>query len=255
MLRFAIVGAAKTGSTFLANMLDRQPDVGVMWESSWYNAEIDSCILRPNENARRNGFPLGSRVSGQYDPAYRERAEAAFQEFAERRGCTIVGDKRWDYLWWWPRVSAWYPDLVAIYNTRHPCGVWLSGQTFRDRGIGDIAVRRLLQVDELYRHHSQYGGQWFRTSYEALCEVPELVVLAIDELIRDDGLLAYARLEREAPDPLPDRWYWIENASAAPDAARASRWAAVLTPEQKDHVYGLPGVRAYCDRYGYLTDR
>lgn len=250
MVDFAICGAMKTGSTLLANLLDRQPGIGVMWESSWYDATADGSILLAGPNAERNGITHtpATQVTNAFDRQRWVKASAAIHAFRGARQCDVVGDKHWSYLANWHIATSMRP-VLAVYNVRHPCGVWWSGQTFLNRGAGDAVLTSLLETDALFQRHSP---PQVITRYEDYLIHPTREIARVLSALKGRRVPAAAVvLERTEPDPLPERWYWIRNSTEPPNADHGERWRDEMTDEQRRRVMEWPGVAAFCERYGY----
>ena len=265
-VRFFCVGAAKTGTTILARLLDQQPDVACLWESYFFNPHDTNCLFHPESNKwRKHGLSehrvyewhraatTKVAVDGELVDQIRTASGfgrivgEVFEDFGATMEASIVGDK-----WPWyhnqlETVIEAFPDAKIIYNVRDPRGVWNSGETFRDRKRGQEILEGMLKADENVRRFAQ-NHDVFTFRYEDLITDTQRVMREIGQFVGfsfEPAALAYVPGE----DPLPNRWNWVPTAVGDLDPTLTTKWRREMSPEEQAHV--TETCRTYLDRYEY----
>jgi hypothetical protein len=169
---FFCVGAAKSGTTLLARVLDQHPDIACLWESYAFHPRSPSSIFNPaSQSWRKHGFAEEDvrrwarewrrqpqallrrglrRLTGRTFLAtgsFRRTMPEALSDFARRCGVSVVGDKWPMYVDYLDTVLRVFPEARLIYNVRDPRGLWNSGERFKGRKRGDELLGRMLDAD------------------------------------------------------------------------------------------------------------
>lgn len=261
------IGAAKTGTTILARLLDQQPGVACMWEAYFFQPNHGASVFNPDgQKWRRHGFTRADVDEWRDDavatftpearkqlsePEYVDRARrlmtAVLDRFGEASFATIVGDK-WPY--YAKRIEFLleaFPDARYVYNVRDPRGVWNSGQTFKERERGDLILDEMLEADAKIRPYMD-DHRFLAIRYEDLISEPETTMAGLGDFLGfsfDPRHLDYDPLD----DPLPDRWNWVPTAAGDLDPQLTQKWKKQMTAEQIEAVEQR--AAEFMSSYGY----
>ncbi len=265
---FFCIGAAKTGTTILARMLDQQPGVACMSEAYFLAPTSKASLFNTtNHVGARHGFSAariaewheralrklvvdGEEVDAISDPDFvRELITDVLSLFGDREGASIVGEK-------WPYyhnsiglMLEAFPDGKFLYNVRDPRAVWNSGETFRERGVGDRVLAEMLLADERIRGLDDERIFTFR--YEDLIREPHGVMATIADFVGFEfhpEALDYD----ESSDRLSNRWNWVPTAKGDLDPALTEKWRTEMSPGQQAEVTNR--CAEFVERYGYPTE-
>lgn len=262
------IGAAKTGTTILARLLDQQPQVACMWEAYFLRPRHGSSVLNPIGDAwKKHGLAEDQvikwhhratervvrserEVDAIHDPtALRAIVSEVFDQFAEGTGKETAGDK-------WPYYSEHlellveaFPDARFVYNVRDARAVWNSGQTFRDRHAGDLTLEQMVTADERVRKY--LGDERFLVlKYEDLIIDTARTMETLSDFIGFDyhpeSLKYNPRL-----DPLPDRWNWVPTASRDLDPDLTEKWRHEMSDDDQKRV--TEACADFLATYGYIS--
>lgn len=269
MLRqvYFCIGAAKTGTTILTRLLDQQPDVASLWEGYFLRPSKGQSLFNPDGNAwRRHGFEQarvvewheratrrvssGTRTAVAIrEPSHvRQLITEVFEDFGRRMSATIVGDKWPDYHKHLDLMLEAFPEGRFVYNVRDPRAVWNSGETFRGRQVGDETLANMLAVDQVVAPYLD-DDRFLTIRYEELIGDPSSTMRHLSEFLGfvfDPGALVYDAEH----DPLPNRWYWIPEASGDLDVELTSKWRAEMPTAKQSEVAALS--TEFMERYGYV---
>ena len=258
------IGAAKTGTTILARLLDQQPSVGCMWEAYFFQPNHNASVLNPDgQGWVKHGLgrsdverwhELATCETDGTEPladpsTVRSLVTDVFARFADVVGAKVVGDKWPFYARRLELMLEAFPDAKYVYNVRDPRGVWNSGQTFRERERGDVILDDMLRVDDIVRPHLD-DERFSVVRYEDLIAEPESELSKLGAFLGfrfDPEALEYVA----ADDPLPDRWGWVAPARGDLNAELTVKWRNEMPEEQQARV--AEKTRAFMDRYSYST--
>jgi hypothetical protein len=260
------IGAAKTGTTILARLLDQQPGVACIWEGYLLRPNHRSSILNPDGKAwARHGFrgeqirawhdravaPVdlaGRQVMAMRHPGHvRSVVGEVLEAFGEMTSASVVGDKWPDYYRNLGLMMRAFPDAKFLYNVRDPRAVWNSGQTFRDREAGDRVLATMLDVDATVRPHLD-DERVMTLRYEDLITDAEQTIAAVAEFLGfefDPGAIPYDA----AGDPFPNRWYWIPEATGNLDVRLTEKWRDEMPGDKQVEVARM--CADFLSRYRY----
>lgn len=260
------IGAAKTGTTILARLLDQQPDVACLWEGYLLRPNHRSSVLNPESKSwARHGFDVrqvrawheravarvdldGRDVMAARHPDHVRRIVGdVLDAFGAMTSATIVGDKWPDYYRNLKLMVRAFPEAKFLYNVRDPRAVWNSGQTFRDRAAGDRVLATMLEVDRTVRKHLE-GDRLLTLRYEDLITDPEGTLTTVADFLGfefDPTYIAYDATR----DPLPNRWYWIPESVGALDVRLTQKWRHEMPAGKQVEVTDT--CMEFLARYGY----
>lgn len=269
---FFCVGAAKSGTTLLARVLDQHPDVACIWESYAFHPRSRASIFNPiSESWRKHGFaevdirrwaavwraePQATirralrKLTGRTYLAtscFRRTMPEALADFARRCGASVVGDKWPWYIDHLDDVLAVFPKAYYIYNVRDPRGLWNSAQRFKGRQRGDELLQRMLDADRGVTPYLDRPN-FFALRYEDLVDEPEATCRKLFGFLGCDFDRQYL-LYDPAADPYPDRWDWVPEAGEQFNPWHARKWLEQMRPDEIERVSDQAGW--FIDKYGY----
>lgn len=260
------IGAAKTGTTILARLLDQQPGVACLWEGYLLRPRHTSSVINPESNAwQKHGFARervgewheqathktqvdGNERDGiRYPGVVRQIITEVLEDFGARTGADVVGDK-WPYYWKsLPLMVEAFPEARFVYNVRDPRAVWNSGETFKKRGLGDEILDEMMASEAAVRGVVP-PDRLIVIRYEDLIRQPATTMVELAGFIGFD-FSAEALEYSAADDPLPDRWNWVPEAKGDLDAALTEKWRFQMPRDQQRRVSEL--CSEFIERYGY----
>lgn len=269
---FFCIGAAKSGTTLLARILDQHPDIACIWESYAFRPRSSASIFHPDSNNwKRHGFAekdvqrwaaiwnaqptaLLRRVLGKLTgrpvlviSSFRRTMPEALADFARRCHATVVGDKWPWYIEYLDQVLAVLPDAKLIYNTRDPRGLWNSAQQFKGRSRGDELLTRMLEQDRRIAPYLKRETS-ITIRYEDLVSRPEETCRQLYDFLGCSYSSRYLTYDADA-DPYPDRWHWVPEASQQFDPWHTHKWTEQMQQRDIDRVTHLS--RWFIEEYGY----
>lgn len=263
---FFCVGAAKTGTTILARLLDQQPTVACMWEGYLLQPRHQSSVLNPDSQAWLKHGLSEAKVRDWHRRATEERshngelvmgirvpsvARAIITEVLEDFGrpfrAEIVGDKWPYYHKWMPSMAKAFPDAKYIYNVRDPRATWNSGQTFKQRGRGDAILADMLKSERAVRRRLNPDNV-LTMRYE------DLIISPAETMSRIAGFLGFDFASEHlaydpALDPLPDRWNWVPESKGELDRGLAERWRQQMPEAEQRRI--SEECADFIQRHGY----
>lgn len=269
---FFCIGAAKSGTTLLARVLDQHPDIACIWESYALTPRAKASIFNPASTSwQKHGFARDKvgqwaavwrtqpqdllrrilrKVTGQshfvVSPFHRTMSEA-FVDFARRCQARVVGDKWPQYIGYLQPVLEAFPQARFIYNVRDPRGLWNSAQRFKGRERGDELLQRMLAQD---RRVAPYlaRANFCTVRYEDLVNEPAETCRQLYAFLGCDFSQDYLSYHPEA-DPYPQRWDWVPQASQAFDPWHTAKWQEQMTADEIARVSRR--ARWFIDKYRY----
>jgi hypothetical protein len=269
---FFCIGAAKSGTTLLARVLDQHPDVACIWESYAFHPRSRASIFNPaSDSWRKHGFAETDvrrwaaiwraeprsfvrralrRLTGRTFLAascFRRTMPEALSDLGRRCGARVVGDKWPWYIDHLGDVLAVFPDARFIYNVRDPRGLWNSAQRFKERQRGDELLRRMLDMDQRIEPYLDRPN-FLSIRYEDLVREPEATCRRLFGFLGCDFAPEFLRYD-PAADPYPHRWDWVPEAGEQFNLWHARKWREQRRPEEIEHISDEAGW--FSAKYGY----
>jgi hypothetical protein len=259
-----IVGAPRSGTTLLRNMLNRHPAIAIYRESDFYHRVYlrrksfgSLSVIRNRQHLVKQY--LSTRCVGrmQMDPKALEAIllqdgvsyEAFFLSllrfYAETQGKRRCGEKTPRHALVTEALWEWYPGATVIHLVRDPRDVvasflrmpWADHNVLGNANLWlryNLAARRS-------RHHPQY----LLVHYEQLVTQPEQELGRICTFVREDYFPAML-VPRH--DPTADR-PWLFRAEEPIDTGRLGKWQEQLTADQVGLIEWL--VKPHMQTFGY----
>jgi hypothetical protein len=269
---FFCIGAAKSGTTLLARVLDQHPDIACIWESYALTPRAKASIFNPASNSwQKHGFAreevkrwatvwraqpqalvrrILRKMTGRPHlvaaPFQRTMSEA-FADFARRCEARVVGDKWPWYIDYLRPVLEAFPQGRFVYNVRDPRGLWNSAQRFKGRERGDELLQRMLEQDRRVTPYLE-GTNFCTIRYEDLVNEPAETCRQLYAFLGCDFSQEYMSYHPEA-DPYPQRWDWVPQASQAFDPWHIAKWKEQMTADEIGRV--SHHAHWFIDKYGY----
>ena len=257
MTRLFVISPPKTGGTVLTRMLCQHPDVELVRESYSVQPDHDSSIFNPESDKASTYYNLDTDTvkrwrsmvlseDGDLVPrGWQQAMEELFEYVGD--GASVVGDS-------WPLwcsvldlIVKCYPDAKIIYGTRDPRGVYWTGETFMDRGIGGNVLAHLLQYDhEVFKRRELLD--LFVCRLEDLASEPERVMEVMWEWVGVDPSKGWIEYDRDR-DRWPRRWDWVPNATEPISMEHADRWRREMPPDVMRRV--SDAALEYSQRHHY----
>jgi hypothetical protein len=269
---FFCIGAAKSGTTLLARVLDQHPEVAYIWESYAFHPHSRASLFNPaSDSWRKHGFAeadvrrwaaiwrtepqaiLGRasrKLTGRTLLAascFHRTMPEALTDFARRCCASVVGDK-------WPWYIDHLDDVLAvlaeahyIYNVRDPRGLWNSAQRFKGRQRGDELLQRMLDADRRVTPYLDRPN-FLTLCYEDLVNEPEVTCRQLFGFLGCD----FARevlFYDPAVDPYPNRWDWVPEAGEQFNPWHARKWLEQMHPDEIERVSDQASW--FIEKYGY----
>ncbi len=219
---FFCIGAAKSGTTLLARVLDQHPDIACIWESHAFAPRAKASLFNPaSDKWKTHGFAeedvrqwakvwraeprhsvrrLLRRLTGRTYLAvscFRQTMSQALADFAQRCNASVVGDKWPIYTSYLAQTLAAFPDARFIYNVRDPRGVWNSGQRFKGRNRGDATLQNMLEREQMVAPYLD-REQFLTVRYQDLVLNPKEVCRQLYEFLGCGFLPSYLHYARES---------------------------------------------------------
>jgi len=259
---FFIVGAPRSGTTLLAAMLDRHPDVAV-------SPETDFFLLGPPRGSDRRSLVEAffemprARDLGLTPDAVAARLadrpctpgalmESVLDEYANRRGARFVGEKTPEHLLCADAILAAIPKAKLICVERDGRDVALSllraGFTHE---LLRIHCHRWLEATRTADRLCRSEPERFRcVRFEDLLESPEPRLRELSTWLGFEFSPEQLDASSESSEIIPDHERaWKQKALEPPDRSRVQAWRHEATPRQLAIMEGIMG--AELERRGY----
>ncbi len=258
-----VVGAPRTGTTLVKEILNRHPDVHLFDEVHFFERVWDDrgrlgdladpasrarAIERVLDIVRRFGSDAdvaAELTAAEYDarlvaagPTYPNLARVLFTTQAARKGAAVWGDSSPQDILYLATILAWWPDARIVALVRDPRGFLSSYKNYHRRNVATYRERyNPLPVSMLWRSYmtalleaekAPWASAVLRFRYEDLVADPEAAVrrLAAHAGVSFDP--AMLQVERANTSFVPD-------GGAAPKGifdTSKDRWRTELTPTE-----------------------
>jgi Sulfotransferase family len=270
-----IVGHPRSGTTMLARIFDRHPQMAVPAETHFFLPSFRD-RLRAAQQAGTHGALLDYLRGISATDSYSEESVTArfiagpptpfdlfrclLQDYAAYCGKPRCGEKTPWHMVVVPRLLAAYPRSRAICLIRDGRDVVRSALSLCDRDRqpkwypSRVATCwcRIARLAEKYRR--RYPDRFVICRFEALLENPATEMRRLDEFagisFEPEQLLG----ERRDTVKLPRGWdqlptYWDDRVSRAPDLGRAYAWRQSSDTREIQYLTAL--MNPYLVRFGY----
>ncbi|MDB6064330.1 MAG: hypothetical protein JWR26_538 [Pedosphaera sp.] len=187
-----VTGMWRSGSSLLYALLNKHPQVALMYEADLALLRPVFWRLRASDWAERWQFWNGAIKRHGFDPAefagkpagFRQAFELVYQEYARRQGSVIWGDKSPDLYDRMTRMARDFPTARFIVVWRSPAAVCSSMAAAAEKGASffrkpGMMLRGLLGCEELRRQCDRLlaaGTPLCEVDYEDLVRDPATVM-------------------------------------------------------------------------------
>jgi hypothetical protein len=272
---FFCIGCRKSGTTLLAKLLDRHPQIACIWESYALIYNHKSSIMNPDSDAwKKHGFAREKvlrlnqiwvdkpnfywrfmhKLTG-YDyikeNKFRITMSEALTDFAERCNASVVGDKWPWYIDNIELVIKAFPKAKFIYNVRDPRGIWNSAQRFKERQKGDVILQEMLDKDRKISPYLQRSN-FITIRYEDLVNNPKETLKQLYQFLGVDCSTQYL-VDNQHEDPYPQRWSWIPETSESLNPWHSNKWQEQMNPHDIERVTNLADW--FIEKYQYSVSK
>jgi hypothetical protein len=251
-----IVGAPRSGTTLLRNMLNRHPAIAVCRETEFYHyiyrrrrAFGDLAILRNRQRLVKEYLSTQRVQRLQLDLEALEQTlleegvsyEALFLSllwfYARAQGKRRCGEKTPQHALFTETLCSWYPDATVIHLLRDPRDVAASLMRMPSAPKGALGSARVWLQYNASAWRSRHRPQYLLVRYEQLVTQPEQELARVCAAIGEDYCPAMM-----VPnwDPTANR-PWLRRAEEPVTTERMGKWRDLLTAEQVSLVEWVVG--------------
>ena len=179
--------------------------------------------------------------------AFQYSMTGLLQDFGERCGATVVGDKWPWYIDYIEETLAAFPQARFIYNVRDPRGIWNSAQKFKQRERGDEIMHEMLAKEKMiapYLHLTNFCT----IRYEDIIMRPADSMKQLYGFLGKEYSDAYL-LYNPDHDPYPQRWGWVPEAVKPIEPHHATKWKYELDQATQQRL--THETTWFIEKYGY----
>ncbi|MFN8178854.1 MAG: sulfotransferase [bacterium] len=260
-----VVGAPRTGTTLVKEILNRHPAVHLfdevhfferIWDDRAHLGDLSTdtsrraAVERVLDIVRRFGsdadvaealpihvYDRGLVAAG---PSYPNLARILFTTQAARRGASVWGDSSPQDILYLATILSWWPDAKIVALVRDPRGFLSSYKNYHRRGVATYRERyNPLPVSMLWKSYmtalleaekAPWGASVMRLRYEDLVAEPEKWVRRLSEHVGVEFVPAMLEVERANTS-------FVQEQGGAPRrrgifSTSADRWRTELTPTE-----------------------
>lgn len=246
-----IVGAPRSGTTFLRNLVSRHPSIAICGETRFFGEIyqqrgafgdladtenrrrlVDQCLAMAR--IRRLGLDLAGLREEllQHATSYREFFTSIIRYYAQSKGKERYGEKTPHHSFFTETLAEWYPNAAILHLVRDPRDVVASlrSRPWAPRSIVNNALMCAL-FNRAARRSSHRPG-YLLIHYESLVTHPEEEVARICAHLDapcDPRLLLSA-------EQVAGPYAWPRHASGPLTTERLGKWRESLTVEEVAQV-------------------
>lgn len=246
---FFHIGSEKTGTTIIARLIDQHPKIACMNEAFFLLHGHKASIFNPQIKTPRHGYTLEQRaiwstyIRGTRD--YKIPIVDALEDFRKRCKAETVGDSWVRYISHIDEMVEMFPDAKYLYNVRDPRAVWLSGETFKNKHLGDNILRAMLMRDKIIQNYKDKLNI-LTFKYEDVITNPVGLMTAICKFLGHDYCPNYLEYSKE-DDPYPLRWGQVTHKEIEP--YHIDKWKKLVKVKKIREINKLS--KDFMERYGY----
>jgi hypothetical protein len=264
-----IVGAPRSGTSLLRQMLNRHPELAICNETHFLRIICkkgrreafgdlgnranrqrlvnEYVSLRPMQRLGVDCTRLAERLV-QEGTSYQALFTSVLRYYAESQGKRRFGEKTPRHALFVDTLCEWFPGAVILHIVRDPRDVVASllRMPFGSRSV--VLNARLWLRLNLAARRSSHLHEYLEVRYEALVIQPEQELTRICTFIGEE--YSPAMLTPEQPAVTDDSW---RNRYQTPlTTSRVNQWRRELTPEQVAQIEWAVGP--HLERFGYARE-
>ena len=259
-----IVGAPRSGTTLLRNMLNRHPAIAIYRESDFYHyvyrrrrsfgnlgdLRNRQCLVREylsTRGVRRMQMELQALEATLLEDgvSYHAFFLSLLRSYAQAQGKRRCGEKTPRHALITEELCQWYPDASIIHLVRDPRDVVASLMRMPWADHNVLGNAHLWLRFNLAARSSQHRPKYLLVHYEQLVTQPEQELRHICSFIGEDYS---AIMLVPNHDPTADR-PWLRRAEEPITTERLGNWRNQLTANQVALIEWL--VRPHMETFGY----
>ncbi|NER39633.1 MAG: sulfotransferase [Oscillatoria sp. SIO1A7] len=257
-----VVGDARSGTTFLANLLIQHPEIGLAPESNFVTElmkefgeraiatreDLDLALQQAYREAKFADLKIErSELFCELEPklplSFPEIVNAILRYYCQQEfpGRPVWGIKKGSYIFNGYQLSEFFPgakfinivrDGRAVFSSKKKALHSRTGQPFETDPVEAAMrwVRAIASFDELARQHP---GNTREVSYEALVSNPPATMLDLFRFleVEPDASVASQARESARSSWVPERYKHLHaNVGQPPKVGRIDAWKQELTP-------------------------
>ena len=242
-----IVGAPRSGTTLLRNLLNRHPKLAICGETRFYHYIYTRRRafgdLSNRENRRRlveeylsteraerlgmNLLGLGERLLSRAT-GYREFFTCLLEQYAESQGKQRSGEKTPHHALFAETLCKWYPGAVILHLVRDPRDVVASLQRMQWASNSVVANAWMWKQCNVAALRSAHRPEYLLVHYEPLVTQPEHELAKICAFADEDFDPCMLLPDRQPP---PNRSQLRPHQQAV-TLERRGTWRELLTPDE-----------------------
>ena len=269
-----VVGMPRSGTTLLASLLSAHSAIAIGPETNYFSRmwkpltrgrglcdweAVETTLVQWLEKPTLQSMDLPVR---QLLDTFRETWKTGtlthrfilshiMEQYAERRGKAIWGEKTPEHFMYVPAIKRVFPDARIIAIIRDPRDVHLSLVKVpwnRGNAFNHALQWRGYQILS-QRYQNLFRGYYMTVRFEDLIRDPrsemKRLLSGLHQRFEEDMLVRY----RQEPLFDPQQEPWKKHASAPIDAANAYKWRTQMADEEIGIFSRVCG--SYLTRYGY----
>ena len=259
-----IVGAPRSGTSLLRNMLNRHPSIWLCDETRFGFkifarskafgdlGKLENRQLLVDRYIETNAAKgLGYAPDGLANAllhggtSYKEFFTALIRYGAVTKGCARFGEKTPGHAFITETLCEWYPDCLVVHIVRDPRDVVASLQRMPFGSDCIASNTRIWKKHVVSAETSSHRHNFLQVRYESLIEDPESILRRVLERAGEE----YTPLLLEAGDAKEDNEWWFERANKPLQSTRIGKWRGQLSDEEVSIVEWLASDEM--SRFGY----
>jgi hypothetical protein len=259
-----IVGAPRSGTTLLRNLLSRHPALAISGETRFYGDVYkrrwlfgDLSNLQNRRRlveqylATRRVQQLGVDLDGlkqkllREATSYRELFAGILQYYADSQGKTRYGEKTPHHAFFTERLSEWFPGASIIHLVRDPRAVVASLQNMPWAAHSIVNNAWMWRLFNRAARRSSHRSGYLLVHYEALSEAPEQELARICAHLGEDYVASMLPLAEPGVNP----YSWPRSAAGPVTTQRLETWRERLSAEDVSLIEWIAGRDM--STYGY----
>lgn len=272
-----LVGCPRSGTTLLQQMLDAHPDVAIapetffirnFWlqqekygdlaEDHHYHQLVEDIVSLPEFQEMALDPEVYRAAAWQSSRSYPVLLRLLLEQFAHKRGVTIVGEKTPNHLLYISILQQFFPNARFVHIVRDPRAVVASWQTVpwtTGTLAGDAAVwRRYMSTAREYP--AALKPSLHSLHYEALIENPETTLKALCQFLQiqfEPAMLAFHLRPTHTVNAKREPWKINAKKQLCPTSLK--RWQSTLSDSMIAEIEAVVWPEMMHFGYSPITNR
>jgi len=262
-----VVGHARSGTTLMAHLLSRNPEIASTPETNFvnrlrfafepfYRHGIDATVDEAFRDARIQEMKIDREMVKQRlrdggELNSRTLLEALLETYREQQGKPHVAEKSPGHLLYIPIIASWYPKARFVWIVRdgRACIASLRKVNFSTHALGPLSRRWSRNIAYLLRAQSQMVDRMYALRFEDLVEDTETTLRGLHDWL---GIpFSPLQLQQDGTTTVvpESEKSWKGNVGQPIMANRSTAWSDAFTRGERDLLDRRCGV--FLERLGY----